>query len=62
MESLWAIDNMLYLGGEDTNLISVNLSNPSDLKYREHKGCTDNGIMKIMSKGLQSKELLVLSQ
>lgn len=55
MESILVLDQMLYMGGEETGLFSVNMSNNKDLKYREHKGCTDTGVIKILHRGVNSK-------
>ena len=61
METICADEAMLYMGGEDTGLVTVDMSNNHDLKYRQNPGCTDNGVMKVMWKGKNSKQLLVVS-
>ena len=60
MEAIYIVGNRLFFGGEETGLFSTNLDKPEQIK--EHKKCTDNGVMKIMSYGHEkTKKLLVLS-
>lgn len=55
METILAEEKMLYMGGQETGLFSVDMTDSQDLKYREHEGCTDNGVMKLMWRGGNSK-------
>ena len=61
MESIHVMNGSIYFGGENTQLLSID-SNKPELQIREHKGCTDNGISKIMGVTLgHSHYMFVLS-